>query len=84
MKNISCKQADLEKTKYIIELPKGLKPETEYTFEVMALNVNGTTIWSETVVVTTPIELSEEEYYQRGMANVAIKALIDNLLATLG
>lgn len=84
MKNITCKASDLEQSKYVVELPRGLKPETEYTFEVMALNINGTAIWSETVVVTTPRELSEEEYYQRDMANVAIKALIDNLLTALG
>ena len=48
------------------------------------MNVNGTIIWSQQITVTTLRELTEEDIYQNDMANIAFKAMIDNLLAALG
>ena len=61
-----------------------MEPNTTKTFEVQAMNVNGTVIWSQEITVTTLRELTEEDIYQNDMANIAFKAMIDNLLAALG
>ena len=61
-----------------------MEPNTTKTFEVQAMNVNGTVIWSQQITVTSLRELTEEDIYQNDMANVAFKAMIDNLLAALG
>ena len=55
-----------------------------HTYQIQAMNVNGTIIWEQELVVTSLRELTEEDIYQNEMANIAFKAMIDNLLAALG
>ena len=69
----------------VIELSdKLMQPNTTHTYEIQAMNVNGTIIWSQELTVTSLRELTEEEIYQNDMANIAFKTMIDNLLAALG
>ena len=63
---------------------KLMQPNTTHTYEIQAMNVNGTIIWSQELTVTSLRELTEEEIYQNDMANIAFKTMIDNLLAALG
>jgi hypothetical protein len=61
-----------------------MEPNTTHTYQIQAMNVNGTIIWEQELVVTSLRELTEDEIYQNEMANLAFKAMIDNLLAALG
>lgn len=84
-KNYFLKDGDLEKEELIIELSnKLMKPSTTHTYEVQAMNVNGTIIWSETIEVTSLREMTPEEIYQNDMASITFKSMIDNLLKALG
>ena len=84
-KNYSLKAADKAGNKVIVEMNNGiLTPDTTHTFTVQALNVNGTVIWSQEITVKSLREVSEEEQFQIDMANIAFKAMLDNLLAALG
>lgn len=83
-KNYFLKAEDLEKEILEIELSKNLmEPLTTKTYKVQAMNVNGTIIWEQELTVTSLKELSEEALYQYEMANIAFKAMIDNLLKAL-
>ena len=84
-KNFFIKQEHLSLEELIIELGANLMtPDTTYTYEVQAMNVNGTVVWSQDLVVRSLRELTEEDIYQNEMANIAFKAMIDNLLSALG
>ena len=72
-------------TELVIEMNKNImEPNTTHTYQIQAMNVNGTIIWEQELVVTSLRELTEDEIYQNEMANLAFKAMIDNLLAALG
>ena len=60
-----------------------MEPLTTKTYKVQAMNVNGTIIWEQELTVTSLRELNEEALYQYEMANIAFKAMIDNLLKAL-
>ena len=60
-----------------------MEPETTHTYELRALNMNGTIVWNDTITVTSLRELTDEEEFQYHMANIAFKTLIDNLLKAL-
>ena len=62
---------------------KLMEPETTHTYELRALNMNGTIVWNDTITVTSLRELTDEEEFQYHMANIAFKTLIDNLLKAL-
>ena len=79
------KKEHLSLDELVIELSdKLMQPNTTHTYEIQAMNVNGTIIWSQELTVTSLRELTEEEIYQNDMANIAFKTMIDNLLAALG
>lgn len=86
VKNFFIKEEHLSQTEILIDKLSArlMEPNTTKTFEVQALNVNGTVIWSQEITVTSLRELTEEDIYQNDMANIAFKAMIDNLLAALG
>lgn len=84
-KNFFMKKEHLSLDELVIELSdKLMQPNTTHTYEIQAMNVNGTIIWSQELTVTSLRELTEEEIYQNDMANIAFKTMIDNLLAALG
>ena len=85
VKNFFLKEEHLTMKELIVEMSNNLmRPDTTRTFEVQAMNVNGTIIWSQEITVSSLREITEEEMYQNDMANIAFKAMIDNLLAALG
>ena len=84
-KNFFLKDEHLTMTELVIEMNKNIvEPNTTHTYQIQAMNVNGTIIWEQELVVTSLRELTEDEIYQNEMANLAFKAMIDNLLAALG
>ena len=62
---------------------KLMEPCTTHTYEVRALNINGTIAWTECITVTSKRELTDEQEYQESLANLAFKTMIDNLLKAL-
>ena len=83
-KNFFIKDEHYALNELIIELSdKLMEPDTTHTYTVAALTINGTYTWTQELTVTSLRELSDEEIYQNDMANVAFKAMIDNLLKTL-
>ena len=84
-KNFSMKKEYLSMEEIVIELNDRLmEPDTTHTYVIQAMNVNGTIIWSQELVVTSLRDLTDEDIYQNEMANLAFKSMIDNLLAALG
>ena len=84
-KNFNMKSEHLSLEEIIIDMnAKIMDPDTTHTYEIQALNVNGTVIWSQELVVTSLRELTEEDIYQNEMANIAFMTMIENLLAALG
>lgn len=84
-KNFFLKDEHLTMIELVIEMNKNImEPNTTHTYQIQAMNVNGTIIWEQELVVTSLRELTEDEIYQNEMANLAFKAMIDNLLAALG
>ena len=84
-KNFFLKEEHLSMEQIVIEMNKTLmEPNTTHTYQIQAMNVNGTITWEQELVVTSLRELTEDEIYQNEMANLAFKAMIDNLLAALG
>lgn len=83
-KNFFLKAEDLEKDEFLIEIKNVLEPGETKTFQLQAMNVNGTIIWEQDLMVRGAPELTEEQIYQNSMANIAFKAMIDNLLKALG
>ena len=85
MKSYNFKEADLENDEIFIEIKnKLLDPDTTHYFTIQVLNANKTVIWEQDIVIKSKRELTEEQQYQEDMANIAFKAMIDNLLKALG
>ena len=69
----------------VVEMSKKfIEPETTHTYLIEVIDINGISIWTEEIVITSNREMSEEEIYQNEMANLAFKMMIDNLLQALG
>ncbi len=83
-KNFTVKESHLTLDELVIEMKNVLKPETKYSYEVQALNVNGTVVWTQNLELTSKRTITEEELYQNKMASVAFKTMIENLLKALG
>lgn len=82
-KNFYIKENHLSLKELEIELKNVLEPEKNYTYVVKAENINGTVVWSQEITFTSVKSYSDEEIYQNEMANLAFKAMIDNLLKAL-
>lgn len=82
-KNFSIKIEHLSQNEIVIELKKIMEPSSSHNYVIELLNVNGTVIWSQEISVTSKKAFTEEELYQNEMANIAFKAMLDNLLKAL-
>lgn len=83
VKSFFIKSEHLDLKELIIEAKNVLESEKSYNFLVEAININGNTVWSEEISLTAKKSYSDEEIYQNEMANLAFKAMIDNLLKAL-
>lgn len=83
VKSFFIKSEHLDLKELIIEAKNVLESEKSYNFLVEAININGNTVWSEEISLTAKKSYSDEEIYQNEMANIAFKAMIDNLLKAL-
>lgn len=78
-KNYSLKGVEKETGIVTIVLDKGLDPNTTYEYELRALNVNGTAVWTQKFTFTTAKFVEPEDQYQFDMFDLAIAALISNI-----
>ena len=85
MKSYTFKDEDFASNDIFVEIKnKLLEPDTTHTYKIQVLSVNKVIIWEQEIVIQSKRELTEEQEYQEKMANIAFKAMIDNLLKSLG
>lgn len=83
VKNFFIKKEHLTLNELVIEAKNVLESEESYNFLVEAININGNAVWSQEISFTAKKTYSDEEIYQNEMANLAFKAMIDNLLKAI-
>lgn len=85
IKNIFLTDDDRALSEYVFEATSknGIKPEEQYTITVAAINVNGTTIWSDSVTVTTLEKDDEDVAYEKSMSRIAFGFFIENIINSL-
>lgn len=85
IQNVFIKDSNRVSNEFTVELNSryGIKPDTTYTFKVVALSLNGTEVWSDSFTVTTLVEDEPDVVYEKEMAKIAYGFFIENILNAL-